>query len=44
MLFLNFSLEEAADSVERMYTHNLKWAATSYVWVESIAHVDDDVS
>ncbi|KNC22703.1 hypothetical protein FF38_01655 [Lucilia cuprina] len=35
-------LEEAADSVERMYTHQLKWAATSYVWVESLKDVDDD--
>lgn len=34
---------EAADSVERMYTHNLMWGATSYVWVESIRAVDDNV-
>ncbi|KAM7355844.1 uncharacterized protein ACRADG_001788 [Cochliomyia hominivorax] len=35
-------MEEAADSVERMYTHNLMWGATSYVWVESIRAVEDN--
>ncbi|XP_061400435.1 uncharacterized protein LOC133336154 [Musca vetustissima] len=36
-------LEEAADSVERMYSHNLTWTATSYDWVASIADEETGV-
>ncbi|XP_073843764.1 uncharacterized protein [Musca autumnalis] len=35
------TLEEAADSVERLYSHNLSWTATSYDWITLIA--DDDL-
>ncbi|XP_061400436.1 uncharacterized protein LOC133336155, partial [Musca vetustissima] len=30
-------LDEAADSVERLYSHNLTWTGTSYAWLTSIA-------
>ncbi|XP_061400433.1 uncharacterized protein LOC133336152 [Musca vetustissima] len=30
------ALEEVADSVERLYRHNITWTATSYDWIVSI--------
>ncbi|XP_075161102.1 ionotropic receptor 76a [Haematobia irritans] len=34
------AFEEAADSTERLYSHNLSWAGTSYVWIDSIDNPD----
>lgn len=36
-------MEEAADSVDRLYSHNLIWAATTLEWIESIKD-DEDVN
>ena len=35
-------MEEAADSVARLYSHNLIWVATTLEWIESLKD-DDDV-
>ncbi|XP_037887617.1 ionotropic receptor 21a [Glossina fuscipes] len=38
------SYEEAADTVERLRSHNLKWTANSLGWVYGIRNADDELT
>uniref|UniRef100_A0A1A9WGK9 Ionotropic glutamate receptor C-terminal domain-containing protein n=1 Tax=Glossina brevipalpis TaxID=37001 RepID=A0A1A9WGK9_9MUSC len=38
------SYEEAADTVERLHTHNLKWTANSLAWVYAIRNAEDELT